>query len=1262
MEPVTALFILGLYKATEKIWEKAFDAAWGPVDEALKARFTRWAGKGKEAERKSAFEKAAAVARANTLRTAADPQQAKRILDALGGERDRRGAQALAEEAAKLMLFSAAPDVPRLAEICRHTLSFDALYAGETPPPPETVGAVLSDFLTDLREALLDQEPYHDLIEKDMRRTLSEILAELRPVPYDDEATYRAQMAEMYRQLEFVGIPELKERRPITVEDIFIHLHAEREIEIPDAYDEVARKLASGLTNVADLQALARFLTGGRSLVSGIGPARITGDRAPKELREPGGLGYSVVRESVNVSEALRGTKRLVVLGDPGAGKTTLLKYLTVICAEGRAGAELGLKADGAGSPLPVFIPLREFAAECAERNQDYCLLDYLYTHAHEHLMLNLPRGFFEEALEAGRCLVCLDGLDEVWTVGQRKAVTDEVRALAARFPRSRYIVTSRKVGYEEAPLDRRDFVHHTVLPLTGDDVREFVCKWYDARERDPVQRKQKADGLITTIEREPRIRTLAANPLLLTIIVLVHRIEAELPHERVKLYDKCVTALVDTWEEVKGLMIEEKQRPFYRQRRRLLERLAYKLHVQAEKPGQLQTTKGGDLELLLTRFLMENRRLGYAEDPNGAREEARAFVRLARGRTGLLVERGKGVFGFPHLTFQEYLAACDIENRCIHRGVDDIWEEIEHHLHDPHWQEVILLLLGSLSKYDEPPTLLVERILEAGREDKFEPVLHRHLYLAARALADRVAVADALHRQIVDNLIEIVRIAPRWERDDASSALSRLEGDCYVVESLLILVYDEQVDAMVRADWVEFLGRLGRAGEVAKAMLVLAHDERRAAWMRRLAASTLGQLGHTEEATEVLLALARDEQVYAGVRYLAASDLGKLGHAKEAIEILLALARDEQVYSGVRYDAASALSQLEHAEETVEILLALARDEQVDATVHYDVAFALRQLGCTEAAATTLLVLVRDPQVDADVRSAATYALGGLGSTDEKMLDGLLALARDPQVNAEARRAAAYNLGRLGSTDEKVLDGLLTLARDPQMDAEVRRDVASVLSQLGCTEEAIEILLALACDEQVDAGVRRDVTSVLSQLGCTQEATKILLTLAYDEQVYAWVRYETASALGRLGHAGEAAKVLLALAYDDQVNAKVRCDAASALSQLGRAEEAIKTLLALAYDEQVYARVRNEAASTLGQLGYAEEAAEVLMGLAHDEQMGAWVRYDAASTLCQLGRTEKATEILLTLARDPQVNAEVRSAAYESLKQLMGGATANSE
>ena len=201
MEILTGLFIVGLYKATEKIWEKGFDAAWEPVGEALKERFTRWAGRDRETRRQAAFARATEVARANTLRYAADPQQAEKILDALNGERDKRGAEALAEEAAKLMLFSATPDVPRLTEICHRTLRFEALFAEETPPPPETVAALLSDFLTSLREALLDQEPYHDLIQREMLRALRQIVAELRPVAYDGEATYRAQVAEMYRQL-----------------------------------------------------------------------------------------------------------------------------------------------------------------------------------------------------------------------------------------------------------------------------------------------------------------------------------------------------------------------------------------------------------------------------------------------------------------------------------------------------------------------------------------------------------------------------------------------------------------------------------------------------------------------------------------------------------------------------------------------------------------------------------------------------------------------------------------------------------------------------------------------------------------------------------------------------------------------------------------------------------------------------------------------------------------------------------------------------
>jgi hypothetical protein len=187
MDLLTGLFALALYKATETVWtkvlDKGFDAAWAPVDESLKARFTRWAGKGQKRERRAAFAEAVKAARELTLRQAADRQQAERILELLDGKLDRRVADAFAEEAARLMLFSAVPDVPRLTDLCRRSLGFQAIATGQRPPPPETIAVVLADFLTNLREALLDQDAYRDLVQHDIRRILNEILAEERPVP-----------------------------------------------------------------------------------------------------------------------------------------------------------------------------------------------------------------------------------------------------------------------------------------------------------------------------------------------------------------------------------------------------------------------------------------------------------------------------------------------------------------------------------------------------------------------------------------------------------------------------------------------------------------------------------------------------------------------------------------------------------------------------------------------------------------------------------------------------------------------------------------------------------------------------------------------------------------------------------------------------------------------------------------------------------------------------------------------------------------------
>lgn len=419
---------------------------------------------------------------------------------------------------------------------------------------------------------------------------------EIAPDFAAEEKHYLAQLIERTELLEFVGIPDPRQNAAIKLEDIFVPLGAEEEIENIDwqvasqmAKDEINSSLPTEEEWASVVQRMGR-------------PSRKTTRR-------------------VTLEDALRSHNRLMVLGDPGAGKSTLLRYLTLGAARGVVGAQHAAPLQE--SRLPILIPLRRFAAT----NQS--LVEFFYTYAKQTLQIELTRGLFEHALDNGRCLVLFDGLDEVFVSDQRVAVRDAVAAFANRYGHNnRIVVTSRIVGYESAPLDRRAFAHHTILPFTEKEIESFVHRWYAAREREPQLAKTQAEQLCKTIKESDRLRKLAENPLMLTIIALVHRIEAELPNERVKLYDKCTESLLSTWEGVKGLA-HDRERTYFKHRRRLLEKLAFWMHTQSQEAERQAEVKRGDLKTQLIKFLLEDPKLNLSADL--AELEAEAFIELAK-------------------------------------------------------------------------------------------------------------------------------------------------------------------------------------------------------------------------------------------------------------------------------------------------------------------------------------------------------------------------------------------------------------------------------------------------------------------------------------------------------------------------------------------------------------------------------------------------------------------------------------------------------
>ncbi|WP_310447461.1 NACHT domain-containing protein [Thiobacillus sp.] len=144
--------------------------------------------------------------------------------------------------------------------------------------------------------------------------------------------------------------------------------------------------------------------------------------------------------------EALEKNRRLILLGDPGSGKSTLTNWLAW-----RLSAGLSQRLpDWLEGLLPLPFILREVPLRGVQTFD--ALLDAL-------LGLPVARALAgsREALlvqiRAGKVLFLLDGLDEVRYSERgklRAAVWDGWR----RYPQCYWLLTSRVVGYDEAPFD----------------------------------------------------------------------------------------------------------------------------------------------------------------------------------------------------------------------------------------------------------------------------------------------------------------------------------------------------------------------------------------------------------------------------------------------------------------------------------------------------------------------------------------------------------------------------------------------------------------------------------------------------------------------------------------------------------------------------------------------------------------------------------------------------------------------------------------
>lgn len=178
-------------------------------------------------------------------------------------------------------------------------------------------------------------------------------------------------------------------------------------------------------------------------------------------------------------------------------------------------------------------------------------------------------------------------------------------------------------------------------LDFEWPQIETFVANWFGDRDR-------RRGGLVRALTANARLQTLAANPLLLSLIAIVYERDLELPERRAALYRRCVEVLLREWDAHRK--IARYSRFTTDRKQDLLKQLAWHYHQRGQRYFPEE-----DLLELIADFL---------PTIDLPREDARAILDEIAAQYGLLKAQAHGWYGFLHLTLQEHFAATALLER----------------------------------------------------------------------------------------------------------------------------------------------------------------------------------------------------------------------------------------------------------------------------------------------------------------------------------------------------------------------------------------------------------------------------------------------------------------------------------------------------------------------------------------------------------------------------------------------------------------------
>ncbi|MEG4281598.1 HEAT repeat domain-containing protein [Microcoleus sp. A006_D1] len=893
--------------------------------------------------------------------------------------------------------------------------------------------------------------------------------------------------------------------------------------------------------------------------------------------------------------------KRLAVIGEPGAGKTTqLLKICDRILAETEY--------------LPVWISLAEVKKPLCQ----YLIEDWLRIAAGK--LDAAPAEWvkeFQELLSEGKIWLLLDGADEMGIADSLGTLSPQLRERV--FDKVRIVISCRLNIWEATGNALSDFDTYRMLDFSYgdgdncDQVKLFIDQWFRSP---PAPLKKGGAGEVYTIENEQnsvtsltppllkgglggdlraaldepgkeRIKDLARNPLRLFLLCLTWEFgQQKLPDTKAELYEVFVTALYD---------FKKQAFPTTAAQRR-------------------------DLNTALGRFALKAIEAGYKSilpdlfvSQHLAKPHPELFEKAIDlgwlNRVGVDAKNPlKSVYAFYHPSFQEYFAACEIEDwHFFLNHVPQNPQQGIYRIFERQWKEVMLLWMGRKDVDRGEKEAFIKALVEF--DDGCQYFYRFRAYFLAGVLIDEFkdcSLADAIVTTIVKFALKYFNIK-KQESERLPSQIS--QGAKIVLPEIprtkAIAALTELIrtsdDESTRREALEQLWKIGKDnsdGITALTDLIRTPGDESVRWqaayilakidkdnpdaipaltdfirtsgdesVRLQAAYSLEEIDKgNPDAIAALTQLIRtsgDEFIkWQSAYILGKTDKGNQDAIGDAIACLTQLIRTSE-HKYLLREAAYSLGKIDKSNlNTIAYLSELIRTSG-DESVRLQAAEILGEIDKKNVDAIACLIGLIRTSSEEDIRGQSAEILGEIAKDNPDAIAALTELICT-SGDESVRLQAAYSLAKIGKSNPDAIAALTELIRTSE-DEDIRWPALETLGEIGKNNPYSIAYLTELIRTSGEESIRSLAAYILGKIGEGNpdaiDALTELIRTSDDESI----RLRSAQRLGEIDKGNPDATAALTELIRTSENESLRGAAAYSLGEIDKNNpDAIATLTQL--------------------------------------------------------------------------------------------------